>query len=66
MLLENLQRHDFQRALMRRAKNHGRRFARLSRFQPTARTQAPPVAGFKSGKLILRARRYQIISRRQI
>lgn len=66
MLLENLQRHDFKRALMRRTQNHRRRFTRLGRFQPTARTQAPSVARLESGKLILRPRRYEIISSRQI
>ena len=53
-----------QRPFVRSAQHHPWRPARFQRFLPAWHTQAPPVAGFETGKPKVRHRRRQIIAAR--
>ena len=60
--LEIRERAGVQRAFVRSPQDHAGRLARLERFLPTRRTQAPTVAGPQAGKAKLWDRRRKVIA----
>ena len=62
VLLELVERHDFQRGLVGRVQRHFRRLAGKVGLKPACRAQAPALSGQKAGKAVFRARRRQVVA----
>jgi len=64
VLLQKIQRDDFQRPFMGGRQRNGCRHACGQAFEPARGTQAPPVARLESGKVVLGTRRGKVVTRR--
>jgi uncharacterized protein len=62
MAQEQLERHNLQRALVRRREDHRRGHARIHALEPPGGANAPAVAGLQTGKLELGPRRGEIVA----
>src|ERR1700728_1816372 len=64
MGLQILQRNEFERGDVGARENHGRSHAGVERLFPPRHAEAPAVARFEAGKLILWNRRAQVVAHR--
>src|SRR5690606_37941753 len=61
-LLQEIERHDLERALVRAFQDHARRHAVLVRLEPTGGAKAPAVARLQARETVLGHRRREVVA----